>query len=82
MIDTFSGQSTPNANFERPAYNELGMKDEAIQKVRHQQELVENKFKNHFSASYGQVGERNYPKRFVGLPFDIQPCPIEAPSDQ
>jgi hypothetical protein len=78
IIDTF-GAATPNVNFERPAYRELGMKDDAIQQVEHKQDVIKDQFKNRFSASYGQVSEGFYPKRFVGLPFDIQPCPIEAP---
>jgi hypothetical protein len=78
IIDTF-GAATPNVGFERPAYNELGVKDEEIAKVERNQEQIKNTFKTHFSASYGQVSEGFFPKRFVGLPFDIQPSPIEAP---
>jgi hypothetical protein len=78
IIDTF-GAATPNANFERPAYKELGVRDDAIQQVEHKQEQIKSQFKNKFSANFGQISEGFYPKRFVGLPFDIQPCPIEAP---
>jgi hypothetical protein len=78
IIDTF-GAHTPNVGFERPAYNELGVKGDDIAKVERDQERIKDTFKTRFSAGYGQVSEGFYPKRFVGLPFDIQPCPIEAP---
>jgi hypothetical protein len=78
IIDTF-GAATPNVGFERPAYNELGVKQDEIAKVERNQEQIKNTFKTHFSATYGEISEGFFPKRFVGLPFDIQPCPIEAP---
>ncbi len=78
IIDTF-GAATPNSSFDRSAYQELGMRDDQIQKVEREQEKIKEQFKNRFSQGLGQMSEGFYPKRFVGLPFDIQPCPIEAP---
>lgn len=78
IIDTF-GASTPNSGFDRAAYEELGMKDDAIRNAEQTQDAIKQQFKNRFSQGMGQMSEGFYPKRFVGLPFDIQPCPIEAP---
>ena len=77
IIDTF-GASTPAVGFERPAYQEMGVKPENITKVEMKEELIKQQFGNRF-ASVGEVATGFHPKRFVGLPFDIQPAPIEAP---
>jgi hypothetical protein len=43
------------------------------------EELIKQQFDSQFSKGLGEVAEGFHPKRFVGLPFDIQPVPIEAP---
>jgi len=78
IIDTF-GAATPNSGFDRAAYEELGMKDDAIRKAEYQRDAIKQQFKTRFAQGMGQMSEGFYPKQFVGLPFDIQPCPIEAP---
>lgn len=77
VIDTF-GAATPAVGFERPAYKEMGVKDENISKVEMREELIKQQFGARFSK-VGEVAEGFHPKRFVGIPFDIQPVPIEAP---
>jgi hypothetical protein len=77
IIDTF-GASTPAVGFERPAYKEMGVKPENISKVEMKEQLIKQQFDQRF-ASVGDAVEGFHPKRFVGIPFDIQPAPIEAP---
>jgi len=77
IIDTF-GASTPAVGFERPAYKEMGVKDENITKVEMKEQLIKQQFDQRF-AKVGDVAEGFHPKRFVGIPFDIQPVAIEAP---
>jgi hypothetical protein len=77
IIDTF-GAATPAVGFERPAYKEMGVKAEDISKVEMKEQLVKQQFDQRF-AKVGDVAEGFHPKRFVGIPFDIQPEPIEAP---
>ncbi len=77
IIDTF-GAATPAVGFERPAYQEMGVKAENITKVEMKEQLIKQQFDQRF-AKVGDVAEGFHPKRFVGIPFDIQPMPIEAP---
>lgn len=66
IIDTF-GASTPNNIFNRPASQDV---------------KLEEQHKRQFSSllgSNGQVANGFYPKKFVGLPFDIFPEPIAVP---
>lgn len=67
VIDTF-GARTPNNVFNKPA-----MQDKMLEQQRKQQ------FNAIFAGSMGQVAQGFYPKRFVGLPFDINPEPVEVP---
>jgi hypothetical protein len=78
IVNTF-GASTPSVGFERPAYKEMGVKDELITKVEMKEQLIKEQFDSRFSKSFGEAAEGFHPKRFVGLPFDIQPIPIDAP---
>lgn len=77
IVDTF-GASTPSVGFERPAYKEMGVNEATITKVEMKEQLIKRQFNSQF-ANVGQTAEGFHPKRFVGLPFDIQPVPIEAP---
>ena len=67
IINTF-GARTPQNIFNRPAEQDILLEQQ--QKARFQQLL---------SKSKGQVGQGFYPKRFVGLPFDIDPIPVRVP---
>ncbi len=66
VLDTF-GASTPNNIFNRPAQQDIQLEQ---QKKREFASLLGNK---------GQVAGGFYPKKFVGLPFDIYPKPIAVP---
>lgn len=77
IIDTF-GASTPAVGFERPAYKEMGVDAEKVSKVEQREELIKQQFGARFSK-VGEVAQGFHPKRFVGIPFDIQPVAIEAP---
>lgn len=65
IIDTF-GAAKPHNFFNRPAKEDL---------------LNEQRVKAQFARQFsdGQVANGFHPKRFVGLPFDIQPTPIAVP---
>ncbi|HYO26616.1 MAG TPA: hypothetical protein VEQ85_16865 [Lacipirellulaceae bacterium] len=76
IVNTF-GASTPNVGFERPAYDELGMDEQDIQKVQQDEALVEKQYEQWM----GGVGAGFHPKQFVGLPFDIQPAPMATPRE-
>lgn len=78
IINTF-GAATPNVGFDRSAYKELGVKENEIDKVEMTEELIKQQFDSRFSKGLGDVAEGFHPKRFVGLPFDIQPEPVEVP---
>jgi hypothetical protein len=78
IINTF-GAATPNIGFDKAAYKELGVKDDAISKVQIKEELIKQQFDSRFSKGLGDAAEGFHPKRFVGLPFDIIPLPVEAP---
>ena len=67
IIDTF-GAHTPNNIFNRPAPEDL----------RREQER-KAQFKSLFLQGRGQVAEGFHPKRFVGLPLDIQPAAVQVP---
>lgn len=77
MISTF-GAATPNAGFERPDYQSLGMDADKIRKVEQEQAQIMQTFSSHLS---GEISDGFHPKRCVGLPFDIQPTPIAAPKE-
>ncbi len=66
IIDTF-GAKTPNNFFNRPAQQDLQLEQ---LKKRQFQTLLGNQ---------GKVANGFYPKKFVGLPFDIYPEPIHVP---
>jgi hypothetical protein len=79
IISTF-GASTPNASFEKPAYREMGVNDKQAQALEAKQEEIKKQFENHLaSQGLGDVADYFHPKRFVGLPFDILPVPVEVP---
>lgn len=67
IIDTF-GAMTPNNVFNRPA-----MQDITLENQKKQQ------FLNSFAKQQGAVAQGFHPKRFVGLPFDINPEPVQVP---
>ena len=66
IIDTF-GASTPNNLFNRPAQQDLQLEQ---QRKRQFATLL---------GKQGQVANGFYPKKFIGLPFDIYPAPIVVP---
>lgn len=78
IVNTF-GASTPNVGFERATYQAIGADNEDIQKAEFAEEKVLNEFDQRFTNSFGEAAEGFHPKDFVGLPFDIQPTPIDAP---
>jgi hypothetical protein len=78
IVNTF-GAATPNVGFDAAAYKEMGVKSEAISKVQMKEELIKQQFDSRFSKGLGDTADGFHPKRFVGLPFDIIPQPIEAP---
>lgn len=78
IVNTF-GASTPNVGFERATYQAIGADSEDIQKAEHTEEKVLSEFDQRFTNAIGEAAEGFHPKDFVGLPFDIQPMPIEAP---
>jgi hypothetical protein len=78
IINTF-GATTPDLGFDNAAYKELGVAAEVASKVEMKEELIKQQFDSRFSKGLGEAAEGFHPKRFVGLPFDIIPQPIEAP---
>jgi hypothetical protein len=78
IVETF-GAASPSVGFDRPAYQEMGVKEEQVGKVEMKEKLIKQQFETQFSKGMGDVAEGFHPKRFVGLPFDIQPQPIDAP---
>ena len=76
IINTF-GASTPNVGFEKPAYKELGVREDKIRKVEHDEAIAHEQY----AKWMGGVETGFHPKQFVGLPFDIQPTPIVAPKE-
>ncbi|MGI9429450.1 MAG: hypothetical protein ACR2NM_12380 [Bythopirellula sp.] len=66
IVDTF-GASTPSNIFNRPAQQDLRLEQE---KRRQFETLLGNQ---------GQIASGFHPKKFVGLPFDIYPEPIQVP---
>jgi hypothetical protein len=77
IIETF-GAASPSVGFDKPAYQEMGVKEEQVGKVEMKEKLIKQQFDSHFSKM-GDVAEGFHPKRFVGLPFDIQPQPVDVP---
>ena len=55
------------------------MKADQVDKVEMKEKLIMQQFDSKFSNGLGDTAEGFHPKRFVGLPFDIQPQPIECP---
>ena len=78
IVNTF-GAATPNVGFERATYQAIGADAEDIQQAEHAEGEVLQQFDKRFSNQLGDVAEGFHPKDFVGLPFDIQPQPIDAP---
>ena len=67
IVATFGGMSPLNV-FEKPAQVDAQTEQKA-----------KDRFKQLFSSGYGKVAEGFHPKRFVGLPLDIHPQPVEVP---
>jgi hypothetical protein len=67
IFDTF-GAHTPKNVFNRPASQDTMLEQQ--QKRR---------FNSLLSSGLGKVADGFYPKRFVGMPFDIVPEAVEAP---
>jgi hypothetical protein len=80
IVNVF-GAATPNAGFEKPAYNQLGLDAQEAQQVESQQAQIMSQFASQFGNGLGQITQGLHPKRFVGLPFDIQPQPILVPKE-
>jgi hypothetical protein len=78
IVNTF-GAATPMQSLEQPGYDELGVKQEDVRKLELKQQAIMAQFDSQFSRGFGETTPGFHPKRFVGLPFDIQPQPIEAP---
>jgi len=66
ILDTF-GATTPNNHFNRPAQQDLRLEQERKRQF------------NTLFANQGQIANGFYPKKFVGLPFDIYPKPMAVP---
>jgi hypothetical protein len=66
IAQTF-GAATPNNVFERPATQDKQL-----------EELQKQRFNNLF-AQRGDTFDGLHPKRFIGLPFDIVPEPVNVP---
>jgi hypothetical protein len=67
IVNTF-GAATPNNIFEKPATQDKQLED-----------LQKQRFSNLFSQGRGETADGLHPKRFVGLPFDIIPQPVNVP---
>jgi len=67
IFDTFGAQ-TPKNVFNRPAPQDTMLEQQQKQR-----------FNSLMSSGIGKVAEGFYPKRFVGMPFDIIPEAVEAP---
>lgn len=78
IINTFSA-ATPSAGFDAAVYRELGVKEDKIRQLQAEEQLIKQQFDSRFSKGMGDVADGFNPKRLVGIPFDIQPTPIEAP---
>jgi hypothetical protein len=73
------GARTPNPGFERPAYEQLGVKPSEAEKIEMNQRMIHEQFVSKFSSGYGEAAEGFHPKRVIGLPFDIFPEPVNVP---
>ncbi len=78
IIVSVFGAATPNVGFEKPAYQELGLEPSEAQQVEQNQAKIMQQFTAHYTEG---LADGFHPKRFVGLPFDIQPQPIVAPKE-
>jgi hypothetical protein len=67
IIAATFGAATPNNVFERPAAQDKQL-----------EELQKQRFNNLFSQR-GETFDGLHPKRFIGLPFDIIPEPVNVP---
>ena len=67
IFDTF-GAHTPKNVFNRPAPQDTMLEQQQKQR-----------FNSLLSGGLGKVAKGFYPKRFVGMPFDIVPEAVEAP---
>jgi hypothetical protein len=67
IIAATFGAATPNNIFERPAAQDKQL-----------EELQKQRFNNLFSQK-GDTFDGLHPKRFIGLPFDIIPEPVNVP---
>lgn len=66
IVATF-GAATPNNVFERPAAQDKQLEELQIQRF------------NNLFAQRGDTFDGLHPKRFIGLPFDIIPEPVNVP---
>lgn len=78
IINTFSA-ATPTQGFDAAVYREMGVKEEKIRQLQDKELKIKQQFDSRFSKGLGDVADGFNPKRLVGIPFDIQPLPIEAP---
>ena len=69
IINTF-GATAPNNVFNRPAAQDLQL-----------EQMKKQQFLNSFANQKGAIATGFYPKRFVGLPFDIHPQPVVVPRE-
>ena len=68
IMDTF-GATSPNNVFNRPAAEDLQL-----------EQMKKQQFMSSFAGKPGAVAAGGFhPKRFVGLPFDIYPEPVQVP---
>jgi len=73
------GALSPDNGFDRAAYEAIGAKGDLVEQAAMKERQIKQQFAHQFAKGMGDVAEGFNPKRFVGLPFDIQPVPIEAP---
>ncbi|MCC6492239.1 MAG: hypothetical protein IT424_04380 [Pirellulales bacterium] len=78
IINTFSA-ATPTQAFDAAVYREMGVKEDQIRKLQAEEMEIKQQFDSRFSKGMGDIADGFNPKRLVGVPFDIQPRPIEAP---
>jgi hypothetical protein len=78
VVNTF-GAATPNVSLEHPSYKEMGVNDKQAEALEKKEEEIKKQFEERLSKDLGDLADGFHPKRFVGLPFDIYPAPIEVP---
>ena len=78
IVRTFGAQS-PNVSFEKPAYEQLGVKPDEARRIEQNQQLIQQQFANSFSSEVTELTNGLHPKRVVGVPLDIIPEPVFVP---